>query len=152
MGEPERLQQHAENPLLSAEEARQKRVQLVEDGYCVVPGVLQGDFLEELRAWSDELLDRTPVPHKYRYQGSDIHVATRRRQRSSGGSGLMRALLPALSLLLVAGCSTVTTEKAPTCDGKQRRPANPHGSVLEPSERPAALSQNSPLAQRSCRA
>ena len=67
---------------LSPEEALHKREQLVEDGFCVVPGVLQGPFLEELRAWSDDLLARTPVPHKHRYQGSDIHVATQRRHEA----------------------------------------------------------------------
>jgi hypothetical protein len=68
--------------LLSPEEAIRQRTRLVEDGYCVVPGVLGDAFLEELRAWSDDLLARTPVPHKHRYQGSDIHVATQQRYAS----------------------------------------------------------------------
>lgn len=67
------------SPLLSTEEALSKRRQLVEDGYCVIPGVLPPGFIEELRAWSDDLLARRPVPERYRYQGSDIHVATQRR-------------------------------------------------------------------------
>src|SRR5690242_4931085 len=68
--------------VLSAEDAVRQRTRLVEEGYCVVAGVLGGAFLDELRAWSDDLLARTPVPHKHRYQGSDVHVATQRRYES----------------------------------------------------------------------
>lgn len=68
--------------LLSHDEAAHKRNQLVEEGYCVVPGVLRGEFMDELRAWSDEMLAKTIVPHKHRYQGSDIHIATQRRHEA----------------------------------------------------------------------
>lgn len=40
---------------------------------------------------------------------------------------LLAALLP-----LVSGCSTLTAEHLPVCDGQARRPANPYGSVLLP--------------------
>ena len=66
-------------PILSPEQALQKRIQLVRDGFCVIPGVLSGAFLEEMIAWTDALLDRTPVDPRYKYQGSDIHVGTQRR-------------------------------------------------------------------------
>lgn len=65
--------------ILTHEEALQKREQLVRDGFCVIPGVLHGEFLHELQDWSDALLASTPVDPKYKYQGSDIHVATERR-------------------------------------------------------------------------
>lgn len=42
--------------------------------------------------------------------------------------------LAAIALLIVlAGCSTLRNDDAPGCSGA-RRPANPHGSVLAPSE------------------
>ncbi len=67
-------------PLLSQEEALQKRDQLVNDGFCIVPGVLRGEQLEEVRAFSDDLLDRRKVDPKHRYQGSDFHVGAMRLQ------------------------------------------------------------------------
>lgn len=67
------------SPILSPEEAVQKRDQLVRDGFCVVPNLLPEEFIAELRVWSDDLLEKRPPSHKYRYQGSDIHVATQRR-------------------------------------------------------------------------
>ena len=69
---------------LTPEEAKIKRDQLVRDGFCVVPGVLHGAFLEELRAWTDNLLDTHPVPEKLKYQGSDFHVMSERRFRERG--------------------------------------------------------------------
>ncbi|HET7558448.1 MAG TPA: phytanoyl-CoA dioxygenase family protein, partial [Limnochordia bacterium] len=71
-------------PEMTAAEALEKRRQLVEDGFCVIPGVLTPEFTAELRAWSDELLDRLKVDRKYRYQGSDIHVSTPRRWQARG--------------------------------------------------------------------
>lgn len=41
---------------------------------------------------------------------------------------------PWLALLALSACAhLVTSEKAPICDGRERRPANPHGSVLTAS-------------------
>jgi hypothetical protein len=41
---------------------------------------------------------------------------------------------PRACVLLIAmalgGCATTTSNSLPVCDGKHRRPANPHGSVL----------------------
>jgi hypothetical protein len=62
--------------LLSEEDALLKRQQLLEEGFGVVPGVLPREFVEELRTWLGDLLARTPVLSKVRYQGSEIQVAT----------------------------------------------------------------------------
>ena len=70
--------------ILTPEEALQKRDQLVNDGFCTIPGVMSGSFLEEMRRWTDQVLDATPVPHKQRYQGSDIHVVSERRFEKEG--------------------------------------------------------------------
>ena len=67
-------------PLISPEEALLKRDQLVNLGYCVVPGVLQGELLEHVRGYTSDLLDRRTVDPKHRYQGSDFHVGTTRLQ------------------------------------------------------------------------
>ncbi len=71
--------------ILTPKEALQKRQELVELGYTVVPGVLQNPFLDELRHWSEDIFDRVPVNPKYRYQGSDIHVSTQRKWRTPKG-------------------------------------------------------------------
>ena len=59
---------------LTPEEVLDKRRQLLDDGFCVVPGVLRGDLLARMRRFSDEFLDTHDVDHRYRYQGSDFHV------------------------------------------------------------------------------
>ncbi|MBI5092984.1 MAG: phytanoyl-CoA dioxygenase family protein [Candidatus Hydrogenedentes bacterium] len=68
--------------VLTPQFALEKREQLIRDGFCVIPGILQGSLLERWRAFSDEWLDRTPVDQKYRYQGSDFHISSERRFRS----------------------------------------------------------------------
>jgi phytanoyl-CoA hydroxylase len=65
-------------PILTPEEALRKRDELIELGYAIIPGVLQNPLLDELRAWSHDVFERLPVDPKYRYQGSDIHVSTKR--------------------------------------------------------------------------
>lgn len=51
----------------------------------------------------------------------------------------MRTLILVLgATLALGGCSTFGKDKAPVCDGKHRRPANPFGSVLNPPPPPAA--------------
>ena len=65
-------QQHAVD--LTAEEVLDKRRQLLDDGFCVIPGVLRGDLLDRTRRFSDEFLDTHDVDHRYRYQGSDFHI------------------------------------------------------------------------------
>lgn len=66
------------SPLLSEPEALACRRQLVDDGYTVIPGVMEPDLLGRLRTWSDDVFDRLPVDPKLRYQGSDIHVSAPR--------------------------------------------------------------------------
>jgi ectoine hydroxylase-related dioxygenase (phytanoyl-CoA dioxygenase family) len=64
--------------ILTAADARQKRDQLIDDGYCVVPHVLQGDLLARLRHFADDFLDNHAVDPKHRYQGSDFHIQAER--------------------------------------------------------------------------
>jgi phytanoyl-CoA hydroxylase len=64
---------------ITQEEAFQKRDELVNDGFTVIPGVMSQEFVQELRVWSDDIFSRVPVDRKHRYQGSDIHVATPKR-------------------------------------------------------------------------
>ena len=40
-------------------------------------------------------------------------------------------------LLALAGCASGSAERAAVCDGRHRRPANPHGSVLTQAPQPA---------------
>ena len=62
---------------LTAAEALAKRRQLLDDGFCLVPGVLRGDLLDRMRRFSDDFLDTHAVDHKFRYQGSDFHIMTK---------------------------------------------------------------------------
>ena len=50
---------------------------LLQDGYCVVPGVLDAAMLDRARAHSRAVLDATPPEHraKQRATGSMIHIA-----------------------------------------------------------------------------
>ncbi|MEM7035215.1 MAG: phytanoyl-CoA dioxygenase family protein [Chloroflexota bacterium] len=66
-------------PLLSTEEARIKRDELVELGYTAISGVMPPAMVEELRAWSDDIFEKVKMRHAIRYQGSDIFVHTERR-------------------------------------------------------------------------
>jgi hypothetical protein len=40
--------------------------------------------------------------------------------------------------LATSACASTKADKPPVCDGKNRRPANPHGSVLSPAATPPA--------------
>jgi hypothetical protein len=46
---------------------------------------------------------------------------------------------PILILLAAAlgGCATASSKALPVCDGQHRRPANPYGSVLDPTPQAA---------------
>ena len=59
---------------LTPTEALQKRDELVNDGYTVIPNVVDEPMLEELRAWTERYFANHEVDPKYRYQGSDIQV------------------------------------------------------------------------------
>jgi hypothetical protein len=64
---------------MTNEQAQEKRQELVDSGYTIVPGVMDSDLLGRLKTWSDAIFDRVTVDHKVRYQGSDIFVNTPRR-------------------------------------------------------------------------
>lgn len=51
-----------------------ERRQLLEDGFCVIPGVLSGDFLKRVQDWADGFLDEHVVDPRLQYQGSDFHI------------------------------------------------------------------------------
>jgi hypothetical protein len=65
-------------PILTREQGLHKRRELLELGYTVIPGVLRGDLLDRLRLFSDNLFAKRVVDNKYRYQGSDFHIASKR--------------------------------------------------------------------------
>lgn len=66
--------------------ARRLRDDLVERGYCVIPGVLPADLLARWQRHTDELFARQPVDPRHRYQGSDFHLgSTRLQQRVAAG-------------------------------------------------------------------
>ena len=71
--------------ILTELEGIQKRTELVKLGYCVVPGVLKGELLRELRDYTDGLFDRRNVDPKHRYQGSDFHIPSKRLWDSGKG-------------------------------------------------------------------
>lgn len=54
------------------------RRQLLEDGFCVVDGLLPAGCVARWQAWADEWLRATRHPARWRYQGSDIHVSGHR--------------------------------------------------------------------------
>lgn len=45
----------------------------------------------------------------------------------------MRTSILLFALLFCAACASPGASRLPVCDGLSRRPANPYGSVLEPS-------------------
>ena len=67
-----------QNSILTPEEAVQKRDQLINDGFCVVPGVLRGEMLERVRQFTNKFLDTHAVDFKHRFQGSDFHIQAER--------------------------------------------------------------------------
>ena len=54
--------------------AREKREQMLRDGYCIIPDILTGDFLEELRRETDRMNDSLPHHPDTKYQGTHIGV------------------------------------------------------------------------------
>ena len=63
---------------LNKAEALDKRNELVEYGFTIVPEVMPESFVQQLGIWSDDILNRVTIDHKIRYQGSDIFVDTER--------------------------------------------------------------------------
>jgi len=48
-----------------------------------------------------------------------------------------RLLMLAAAATVLAGCASLGRDAAPVCDGRHRRPANPHGSTLVSVPAPA---------------
>ncbi|HLJ55678.1 MAG TPA: phytanoyl-CoA dioxygenase family protein [Chthonomonadaceae bacterium] len=62
---------------MTPDEALEKRLQLTEDGCCVIDDILPADLLQDLRDETDRLLDAVEHPARWKYQGSDLHVSGR---------------------------------------------------------------------------
>ena len=57
---------------MNPEMAREKREEVIRDGYCVIDDILSEDFLQELRDESERLIDvHTPLPELV-YQGQHV--------------------------------------------------------------------------------
>lgn len=50
---------------------------------------------------------------------------------------LPRLLMLAAAVASLTGCASLGGDDAPVCDGRHRRPANPHGSTLIAAPAPA---------------
>ena len=61
---------------LNKVEALDKRNELVEYGFTIVPEVMPESLVQQLGIWSDDILNRVTIDHKIRYQGSDIFIYT----------------------------------------------------------------------------
>lgn len=59
---------------MTPQQAEEKRHQMLQDGYCVVDGVLTDDFLQELRDETERLMEDWVRPEEFKYQGQ--HVVT----------------------------------------------------------------------------
>ena len=59
---------------MTGEQALKKREKLTTEGFCILEDVLTDEFLNELRAETDRLLDGVTHPPEWKYQGSDLHV------------------------------------------------------------------------------
>ena len=60
---------------MTPEMARDKREQVIRDGYCVIDDILTEDFLQELHEESERLIDAHEPPDDMKYQGQ--HVSER---------------------------------------------------------------------------
>ena len=55
---------------LNSVEVLDKRNELVEYGFTVVPEVMPESLVNQLRIWSDDILNHVTIDRKIRYQGS----------------------------------------------------------------------------------
>lgn len=67
-------------PIPDPDDMRRARKLLLEEGYCIVDGMLADGYVEKLRLWSDHWLDNTKFSPKWKYQGSDIHLSGNRHR------------------------------------------------------------------------
>ena len=63
---------------LNSVEALDKRNELVEYGFTVVPEVMPESLVNQLRIWSDAILNHVTIDRKIHCQGCDIFVYTER--------------------------------------------------------------------------
>lgn len=75
----------------------EKRVQLLEDGFCVFPGVLSPEFIQNLRNTTNELLENDSSYKEHRSQGSMLPT------NSSAAFANLIALPAALNILTALG-------------------------------------------------
>ena len=61
---------------MNIEHAAQLRRQLIDEGYCHLPGIASNDMIEEIRQTADRLAEELPeeLKSKYRLQGSLINI------------------------------------------------------------------------------
>ena len=59
---------------MTPENAKQKRAQLITDGFCIVDNVLTDELLNDLRRETDRMLDSIDHPPHWKFQGSDLNV------------------------------------------------------------------------------
>lgn len=119
--------------LLSTEEAHAKRTQLIEDGFCIVPGVLQGDPLARLQAFCDTFLDEHTVDRRFRYQGSDFHIMTEEAWAAAPDERRYHAPIVAETLYLPeahAACELVGLEGMTSSGSMILLSKPPHGPPL----------------------
>ena len=61
---------------------RAARQSLIEEGYCLIDDAMPEADIVRLRGWSDDWLERTVHPKKWKYQGSDVKISgTRHRSK-----------------------------------------------------------------------
>ena len=59
---------------MTPEMARERREQMLRDGYCVIPDILSPEFLLELGQESDRLNDTMEHPPDTKYQGTHLGI------------------------------------------------------------------------------
>ena len=59
---------------MTPEMARERREQMLRDGYCVIPDILSPEFLLELRQESDRLNDTMEHHPDTKYQGTHLGI------------------------------------------------------------------------------
>lgn len=59
---------------MTPDRAKQKRDQLIRDGYCIVDDVLSNELLNDLRRETDRMLDAVEHPPHWKFQGTDLNV------------------------------------------------------------------------------
>ena len=58
--------------MLNKAKALDKRNELVEYGFTIIPGVMSESLIHQLGIWSDDILNCVTIDRKIRYQDNDI--------------------------------------------------------------------------------